>query len=380
VRVKRKTMATRRAWTRSIAALCFALTCSCSGAPDPSAPAVARPVKIFAVGSPLRGVSRAWPGRVEPTQNAELSFNVPGDIVELPIEEGMRVEKGQLLARLDARQLRARLDSEQAQLRFDQTEYDRSSILVERGAVARAELDRRQRALSISKAAVADAKKALGDAELRAPFSGTVAKIDVDNFQSVQAKQQVLVLHDSSSLELVTHVSQRDYAAAKPGLSVAERNQRIGDRVDVVLDTAPDQRLPATLKELASVPDPITGTYEVTWGFAPPTGVNVSPGMTAKVLLDDVIVDAHTPASLRVPIEAVVGSDQGGAHVWVIDPDTMAASAVAVETGELGGDSIEIQTGLEGGELIATAGVHELREGMLVTRFEDIYGDVQRAR
>jgi multidrug efflux pump subunit AcrA (membrane-fusion protein) len=81
-----------------------------------------------------------------------------------------------------------------------------------------------------------------------------------------------------------------------------------------------------------------------------------------------------------VPIEAVVGSDGGGAHVWVIDPDSWVVSRVDVEIGELSGDSIQITSGLRGGERIATTGVHSLRDDMVVSSFEQLYGDVVRAR
>jgi membrane fusion protein, multidrug efflux system len=367
---------------RGILAGTFALSLSSCSGPDPADidEKVVRPVKTFEVGSTDGNFNREWPGRIEPTQNAEMSFTVAGDIVELPIEEGATVERGQLLARIDARQFRARLDREQAQLRFDQTEYERSAKLVASGAVARAELDRRTRALEVSKATVVEARKALDDTKLLAPFTGVIAKISVDNFQSVQAKQPVLVLQDASSLEVVTHVSQRDYAAATPGLTIEQRNQQFTGDVRATLDTHPDLQIPARLKEVASVPDPITGTYEVTWSFDPPEGVTITPGMTAKIVLTNLPAHAQPAAGPFVPIEAVVGSDEGGTHVWMIDPDSWMVSRVDVEIGGLSGDSIQITSGLEGGELLATTGVHSLREGMTVSSFEELYGDVERAR
>jgi RND family efflux transporter MFP subunit len=353
---------------------------ACTPEAVPEVEDVPRPVKTFEVGSNLVGISREWPGRVEPTQNAEMSFNIAGTITQLSVSEGMPVSKGQILAKLDARQLRARLDSERAQERFQEVEYQRSAILVEKGAVAPAELDRRVQGLAVAKAAVAEARKALDDATMKAPFAGTIAKVLVNNFQTVQAKEKVLVLQDASSLEIVTHVSQRDYAAARPGLTISERNERVAGRVHVVIETLPDLPIEAELKEIATVPDPITGTYEVTWSFTPPEATNITPGMTAKVVLDPEVIDAQAGAPVFVPIEAVVGSDTGGAHVWVIDRETMIVTSVPVTTGGLSNGSIEILSGLVGGELLATTGVHVLRDGVVVTRFDDIYGDVQRAR
>lgn len=370
---------------RWILAATFALSVSSCSESDPVATqvGVVRPVKTFQVGSTDGNFNREWPGRIEPTQNAELSFAVAGDIVELPIEEGAVVERGELLARLDARQFRARLDREQSQLRFDKIEYERSAKLVASGAVPRAELDRRTRALEVSKFTVVEARKALDDTKLLAPFTGIVAQISVDNFQSVQAKQPVLVLQDPSSLEVVTHVSQRDYAAAAPGLTIEQRNEQFTGHARATLDTHPDLQIPARLKEVASVPDPITGTYEVTWSFEPPEGVMITPGMTAKIVLTGLPEHAQRGGGAAVPfvpIEAVVGSDDGSTHVWVIDPDSWMVSRVEVETGLLSGDSIQITAGLAGDERLATTGVHALREGMKVSSFAELYGDIERAR
>jgi RND family efflux transporter MFP subunit len=360
-------------------ALALALSSACAG-PDLEIPELVRPVRTFLVGSTNGTFNREWPGRIEPTQNAEMSFSVAGDIIELPIEEGDTVERGQLLARLDARQFRARLDREQAQLDFTEIEYERSAKLVASGAVGSAELDRSARALAVSKATVAEARKGLDDTRLLAPFTGTIAKVSVDNFQSVQAKQPVLVLHDASSLEVVTHVSQRDYAVATPGLTIDQRNEQFLGDIHASLDTHPDLQIPARLKEVATVPDPITGTYQVTWSFQPPEDVTITPGMTAKIVLTGLPEHAQVAEGPFVPIEAVVGSDGGGAHIWVVDPDSWMVSRVEVEIGELSGGSIQIASGLLGGERIATTGVHSLRDGMTVSSFEQLYGDVERAR
>ncbi|PRQ09807.1 efflux RND transporter periplasmic adaptor subunit [Enhygromyxa salina] len=364
----------RGPWAPALLSLLCSLVSPACGEQAPESAEATRPVKTFEVGAADSGFNREWPGRVEPTQNAEMSFAVAGDIVELPVEEGMPVTKGQLLASLDARHFRARLDRARAQLRYDQTEYERSATLVERGAVGRAELDRRTRSLSVSEAEFAEAKKALADTKLVAPFAGTVAKKLVDNFQSVAAKQPVVVIQDATSLEIVTHVSQRDYAAAEPGLTVAQRSERAAGRVHVVLDTLPDLLIAARLKEIATVPDPITGTYEVTWSFDPPQDVMITPGMTARVLVAGLAREPVDAGAVLVPIEALVGSDDGGAHVWVIDRETMTVARVAVETGTASGGSIEVTSGLDGGELIATTGVHALRDGLVVSRFEDLYG------
>jgi multidrug efflux pump subunit AcrA (membrane-fusion protein) len=73
---------------------------------------------------------------------------------------------------------------------------------------------------------------------------------------------------------------------------------------------------------------------------------------------------------IQIPANAVVTIEGGEASVWVIDPDTMKAQSAPVVLGDLSGSQVIVKSGLEGGELIATSGVHHLRDGMPVRRFE----------
>jgi multidrug efflux pump subunit AcrA (membrane-fusion protein) len=67
----------------------------------------------------------------------------------------------------------------------------------------------------------------------------------------------------------------------------------------------------------------------------------------------------------------VKSDDDGKPMVWKVDPQTMTVSKVSVEVGSLMGDRIEILKGLQNGDQIAISGVHHLREGMQVRRFQD---------
>ncbi|MCX4240715.1 efflux RND transporter periplasmic adaptor subunit [Paraliomyxa miuraensis] len=344
---------------------------SCQPTSPPPASPDPRPVKIFTVRGQGVDAGREWPGRVEPSQNAEISFDVPGKLVVLDAEEGATVPKGQVLGRLDATDYEARLSAQQATLKQSRLEYRRDQELVAQGVVAKSELDARERMLDVAGAAVQEARKALEDTELRAPFTGTIAKVLVDNFQSVQAKQTILVLQDASSLQIVTDVPERDLAAARPGLTIEERNARISAKVRI--DALPGRELPAELKEIATVPDPITRTYEVTWGFVPPSDVGILPGMTAKIVLSD-FERPGEPSGVFVPSYAVLGADdEGGAYVWRLEPATMTVHRADVTLGELRHGTIEVLSGLAAGDRIATSGAHELREGLAVTDFDEVF-------
>ena len=236
-------------------------------------------------------------------------------------------------------------------------------------AVTQQDLDVAKRNLDVAEANLRSARKAVSDTELKAPFAGVVAQKLVNDFANVQAKEPILVLEDESSLEIDVNVPERDWAQAKPNLTLEERSARADPRVRIT--AIPDRVFPAQAKEIDTTADPVTRTYNVTFSFARPTDVIVRPGMTAAIILSipsDVTSDEMS-AGTAVPSAAVRSDEAGNAFVWRVGDD-MRVSRQLVELGELSGDSVRILDGLAPGMRIAASGVHNLREGMLVTEYQ----------
>ncbi len=86
----------------------YALSCclllglsACGGGEPPVPPPSSRPVKLFTVEGGRSDMIRSFPGRVDASRRAELSFRVSGQLQEILVKEGDLVEAGQVLARLD---------------------------------------------------------------------------------------------------------------------------------------------------------------------------------------------------------------------------------------------------------------------------------------
>jgi len=345
-------------------ALAGALALACGDEAPPPVEA-ARPVKILEVGGAGAMRTLEYPGQIEAAQHAELGFEVPGRIVEFPVDEGQTVERGQVLAVLDPRDFEADLDAQRALMRASRAEFDRAKTLVEKEVAPIQDLDRAQRNLEVSQAKLRTAEKAVEDAVLRAPFSGVVARKLVKDFRNVQAKEPVLILQDDSGLQIVANVPERDWVYARRDAPAAEPGRRV--RARVAVSNYPDRTFPATLREVATTADPTTRTYAVTLTFEVPADLNVLPGMTAKAILE--LPSTETGASLSIPAQAVADDEGDSPYVWRVDPGTMKVSRADVVLGELSGDSVEIRSGLSPGDQIAVSGVHQLRDGMVVRRF-----------
>lgn len=333
---------------------------------EPPAPLPPRPVKMMEVGGGAAGTLE-FPGEIRPAQQADMAFEVPGRIAAFPAQEGQRVKEGALLARLDPRDYEAELAKQRAQLEKTKTDLERYRTLYEKGVSPQAEFERAQRNYEASRANFLQAQKAVEDTELRAPFDGVVARKLVEDFANVPAKEPVLILQDDSSLEIRVNVPERDFARMTPGVPVEERNRRANPRV--VVSALGDRRFPARITEISTTADPQTRTYQARFAFENPPDVNVLPGMTARVVVDTGDAGAGG-AEIHVPVQAVVSDPEGEPFVWVVDSDTMQVSRAPVRLGRMTGDRVVIESGLEPGQTVAISGVHDLREGAKVRRFE----------
>ena len=327
-----------------------------------------RPIKITELG-PVSAPSRdEYPGVVQAAQTAQLAFEVPGRIVSMPVKEGQRVRKGAIIARLDVRTYAARVASAAARLREAQASFIRARNLYEARHLPAARLDRQRAARDIARATYREVLKLRQDAVLRAPFSGEIARKYVKNFANVQAKQPIVVLVDTSSLEVTVNLPEQTMARSK-GASTKQLSALASPQV--VIAALPGQLFPARLKEQALLADAVTRTFKVTLTFQRPEGQRIMPGMTAKV----VVTRPRSSKTVSIPARAAVSDAQGQPFVWVVDRGTMRVSRRPVKLGELVGHQVTIRDGLKGDEWIATSGVHVLRPGMKVAR---LIGPVNR--
>lgn len=379
-----------------------------------------RPVKTVAVKARTTEIRRVYPAVVLPGQEVELSFRVSGQIVELPIRGALRVRKGDLLAQLDTRDFKAelaRLESQLAQAKAQlrvltsgaraedvaaleaevaaaraeaegaAADAKRSRALFERGTVARARLDRDLTRLKIAEAAleakrqtlikgrsgareeevaaqraaihglelsVGTARAALADAGLRAPFGGIVARRLADNFANVQAKEPIAVLQKLDTLTLSFDV---------PGPDVTELAGRGALSPVAVLDGIPGREFPARLVEFSTLADPATQTYRGRVAIGDLGDAVILPGMVGSVIVTDA---GEGGSGYTVPLTALGSGADGAPFVWVVAGAENRVSRRPVRTGEASGAAVAILEGLNEDDIVVTAGVSSLREGMRV--------------
>lgn len=354
-------------------ALCLLVLAGCEGEAPPMEEVV-RPIKAVKVADLDAFGERFFPGQAKATQELELSFRVAGPLITRPVDVGTVVKEGDVVARIDPREYEVNLRSVQGQLSEGQAALKRAEADYRRmlsiqkedpGAVSQSAVDRaaesrdRAKASIDSLAASVDAAKdQLDYTVLNAPFDGIVVATYVENFEDVRAKQPIVRIVDDSRIEMTISIPENLISYAP-----------LVKNIEVTFDAFPDQPLPAEIKEIGNEASVTTRTYPMTLIMDQPQGFKILPGMagtatgTAPAELDQVAV--------VVPVSAVFSpEDVAQSFVWIIDQQDKTVARREVKVGELTSRGLQILDGLAPGELIATAGVHYLREGQPVRPLE----------
>jgi RND family efflux transporter MFP subunit len=299
-----------------------------------------------------------------------MAFRVSGKLVEFPANRGILVEQGDLLARLDPSDYQATVNQTRAQYDLAVAQFKRAAELVDRQLVSRSEYDQREALMKVRKSDLTQAQNNLDYTRLVAPFDGVVARRMAENFENVAAGQVVLILQTKKMIDVTVDVPESIVARVE-----RVRAERQPKSVQIRFGSSSDRTYAAEYKEHETNADPATLTFKVTFSLPTPEDLNVLPGMSATVIADLSSLFSGETAATLVPIEAVFSAEDqpleaDHRQVWIVDPDSMRTTRRDVKVGPLTGQNIAILEGLEAGELIVSAGVNAVQEGMWIRPME----------
>jgi HlyD family secretion protein len=269
------------------------------------------------------------PGKIEPRTQVKVSADVMGKIVQLPVKEGDRVKKGELMLQLDDTQYRsansqakaarasaeARVRETESSLKVAEASYARQKALFEQHLLSQAEWDQASTNYESARAAVATAHEEvsrsqaalegasdnLSKCRFLAPFDGVVSALNVEAGEVVitgtmnNPGTQILVVSDLSRMLVRADVDETDVV-----------DLRIGQKAKITVDALPDTSFAGTVTEIGNTAKrTLTGGSEGQTNFEVKVVFDqdvpqVRPGMTA-----DVEIDTGTrEKTLGVPIQA----------------------------------------------------------------------------
>ncbi|MCH9649707.1 MAG: efflux RND transporter periplasmic adaptor subunit [Deltaproteobacteria bacterium] len=347
-------------------AMGLASTFACSK-PEAVAERTLRAVRTVVAETSAAQRIRTFSGTSESSLQSRLSFKVSGTIEELPIEVGDNLKRGQVLARVDAsqyqleaQQAQASLVQAQASLRNAESSYERIQGLYENNNASRGDLDSARANAESGRAQVRSAEKQLELARLnvsytrlRAAEDCSVATVDVEVNENINAGSTVAMVNCGDQLEV-------DLAIPEGLISGVDR----GMAAEISFDALPGETFAGKVTEVG-VPGQDSATFAVTVAILD-QHEGLRPGLAAEVLFQ--FASSGRDDLVLIPLSAVA-KDPAGSYVYLAKPAGDGEAVVArqgVQLGELTELGVEVLSGVSTGDLVITAGVALIQEGLRV--------------
>ncbi len=294
-------------------------------------------------------------GTLEAENEVDLVARVSAPIVELLVEEGLAVRKGQVLARLDREELQAQLEISRVSVNDATLVYERAKKLYRDQLISEEQYQQVQSSFEAASAQLEANRVQFGFSTIRAPFDGLIVTRYVDFAQQVSVNTPLFRISDFDPLLCPIRVPERE-------LSLLHLQQP----AHLTVAAWPDQRFEARVLLISPVVDAATGTIKVTLKVR--SEGRLRPGMFARVFLqtatrDDALVIPRSALSLESIGDTVYVAADG------------LASRREVTLGFREGDFVQALSGVMEREAVIVVGQDGLSDG---TPIQILGSEVQR--
>jgi multidrug efflux system membrane fusion protein len=349
-------------------ALSLTLSIGCQRpAPPPDRPSVI-PVEVTVITPTMLDETTVLVGVLDAYRAVDVVSEVSGKIATLYHDVGDGVRAGTPLASLQKAVLRETLNQAEAALLAAQARYElsrndfaRDSTLFAHGDIAEAAMDASR---TVYTASLADLKarragrelaaRDLREADIRAPFTGVVARRYGDIGAFVASGTSLFRIVDIDSLRLVLSVAQRHVGRLARGREVSVTAEALGDK-----------RFTGRIRSISPEADENTRTFPVEIVLANPPGRPLRDGLVVRATLVLGTIDQ----AIAVPREAII-KRTGGEFVFVVS-DSVAHQR-SVQVGAMIGDRYVIEDGLQPEERLVIVGAQNLHDGAQVVIEQEV--------
>lgn len=241
-------------------------------------------------------------GKTEAEKRVTLATRVMGVITELPVKQGQRVERGDLVMQLDARDKEAAVRMAESVVTQRQAEADAAERLVGGGNAPRLQADQARAALATAQSQLEGAKAELEQYSIYAPYNGLIDRVPVQRGSTILAGAEVATLINLDPLLAIGEVSERDL----PFIN-------IGDAADIRL--VDGNVVKGTLRYISRDASAATRTFRIEVAI-PNEDKKLPAGMTAEITLR-----AQPTDSIVLPRSVVTLSADGDLGIRAVGED-----------------------------------------------------------
>jgi RND family efflux transporter MFP subunit len=322
------------------------------------------PVTVSVAGAAVGASEARYGGAIKADASVDVAFRMSGVVDHVTqvrgadgrmrtLQDGDRVRRGDVLARLRQNEFRDQVSDAEASLRQAQADYERASQLYENRSVSKAEYDAAYARYTAGRAKQSQAAISLSDATLRSPIDGVILRRAVEVGSLAGPSAPAFTVADTRIVKVVFGV---------PDIVVA--SLRLGETLAIQAEAIPGEMLQGRITRISPSADPNSRVFEVEAALPNPDG-RMKVGMLATLRLGGDAPDV----GISVPLAAVVrpAGDSAGYAVYVVrDSATATARLRRVTLGETSGNQIAVREGLAKGERVIVRGATIVADGQPV--------------
>lgn len=359
----RKTVSRRRSFLYTVSLAAAATVAGCKGtdttkaATTPAAMLVG-PENIAIVKAEQIRSGPAISGTLQPEDQANVRAEVGGTVLQTYAEQGQRVAKGKVLARIDDAALRetelsarAAVTTAQNTVDLNKRQLERNETLLKAGAIAERDLElvRNQYSaaeaqLANAKAQLANAEKQLSKATITAPFAGIVSARQVSAGDVVQSGGALYTIVNPATMRLEASVPADQLSAV-----------RIGAPVDFTVSGYPGRAFTGHITNINPVADPATRQVRII----------VSLPNAGGALVGGLFADGHVASEVRTaPVVPLAAVDERGLKPFVMRIKNGVVDRAEVELGirDAATETVEVRGGVQPGDTILLGAARGISE------------------
>ena len=289
-------------------------------------------------------------GRLVTKKEMKLSFKIPGIIARIFVDEGQKVKKDQILARLNPAEIDSQVKQARSALAKADRDKERVENLYEEKAATLEQFQNVTTAFQIAQSQLQAAEFNLKHAEIYAPDKGRILKRMVEENEMVGAGTPIFFFASTGAA---------DDWIIRAGISDIDLFQiKMNDPALVFFDAYPEETFSASVSEIGEAADPFTGTYEIELKIESKEKRLVS-GLIAKIDISPSLKQNYAV----IPLDALVGAEGKKGFVFTVDSETKTAKRIPMSIGFLFEDKVAVTDGLDKIEKVITLGSQYLSDG-----------------
>lgn len=301
-----------------------------------------------------------WPsileavGTIRAARGVNLAAETSGEIIDISVGSGDKVNAGQLLLTLNDSVEQASRKRWEANLVLARQLFERDASLIKQKSIPQSQYDRSRADLDAAIASLAETDALLDNKRIVAPFAGTVGIIAVKTGDYIETGTSITTLQDLTELEVDFSVPARFYPSLRRGLDIT------------VQSAASERSFPATLQAVDAAVD--VGTRNLALRASLLESEGLLPGMFAQLS-----IDLNQPVPMvTLPETAVTYSLQGNT-VYIVEADDegLFVTPHIVKTAQVKDGRIAITSGVESGVQVISVGQNKLYRGARIVLEEN---------